>query len=139
MAVFRQVVEARANLPRLVVHLPASAFADTWSDRPTTDAEIGLRLISEAESANARAEAARKAWRLHGSDDDEEGRIECYNGALMVEALARATCLPDDINANFWQMPTMTIPQALTPAGIELLYGHLDTLAGSSTAPRGPT
>ncbi len=128
MAVFRQLVEARAVLPPLVVSLPPSAWADTWNGKQDVPVDIGLRLISEAEASNARAEAARKARDFHVDPDDEDGRIEAYNGNLMVLALARATCQPDNIAEPYWQVAEDSIARALTPAGIELLYGHLDTL-----------
>ena len=130
MGTFKRIILERAALPPLVVEVPVTSWADTCLDKPTGPVEIGLRLISESEAASARSEAAKKAWRAHPLEADEDARVEAYNGALMAIALGRATCQADDINVAFreWPCPADMIALAMTPAGIELLYGHLDTL-----------
>ena len=139
MAVFKREIEKRAAVPQCVVEIPVASWSTTWVNRPSEPVKVGLRLISEADASSARAEAAKKALRYHPSEDDEDGRVEAYNGALMVAALGCAICDPDDVNASFleWTSPTAQLAVSMTPTGIDLLYGHLDmfTMAESPSLP----
>lgn len=130
MSAFRQTLETVARLPPHVVVLAPSEWADTWSDRPETPVPVGLRLISETDASLCRAEAARKAWDLHAGDEDEEGRAEAYNGALMALALARAICQPEDVTARFFEtgLAEDMVGLAWTSETVERLFGELEAL-----------
>lgn len=129
---FRQRIAARPNTPAKVVALAPSLWAQTWPDRQTEDAQVGLRLYSETDAQQARAAAAQKAFRLHPQEDDEDARIEAYNGALMVLLVARSTCDPEDVSIPFFGSHDGAVadilPLALTPKGIEYLFEELEIL-----------
>jgi hypothetical protein len=136
VSAFRELVDARSVAPGVVVQLPLSAWASDWHDRPLEPMPIGLRVPSEADFVFCRAEAARKAWTLHPREDDQEGRVEAYNSHLMVGALARATCQPDNATAHFWATPDDLIPRALTSTAIKALFDELVRLTIAESACR---
>lgn len=122
MGTFSQTIDARAKVPTRTFVLAPSAFADDWPDKPADGVAVGLRFISEADIQTARAEAARVAVELH---DDEEGRTEAFNDALMRCAVARGTCNPNDLNVPFFDMEE-NVRLALTSRGVRKVWDEIE-------------
>jgi hypothetical protein len=121
--------------PARVVTLPRSAWAPSWPDRPEADVEVGLRLPPEALLVGARAEAARKAWRLHPEPADEDGRVEAYNSFVMAAVVAHAACSPEDETAPYFgELAVDNAPLALTADGLQHLFEQLDLFAAETSA-----
>ena len=117
---------ARASAPPHVVTLPAEAWATTWKTRPDGPVRIGLRRHSEGDARAVSAAAAQKAWLLHPADEQSEERIEAYNAGVLARMVGRVACDPDDVSIPYWEMADDAVPAALTPGGIEFLYGEID-------------
>lgn len=123
-----------------VVTLPPSAFIDGWSgseddpwERPTDIVEVGLRPVSQDALARARSDAAKTAWRRHPEDDDGDCRVDAFNDALVVSALAYAVCQPSDVTRPLWTAQELAIEAALTPEAQRRLWQELELLhIGSS-------
>ena len=131
---FSTVLASAEGKPARVVSLPLACWAATWDDRPPGDAMVGLRVPPEAELVQARAEAAQAAWRLHPLAEDEEGRIEAFNSAVMERVVAQGTTEPDDVRLAYFRgldggYENDRAPRALTAAGIEYLYSAIDLLS----------
>jgi hypothetical protein len=126
---FSAIVARDERKPARVVKLPASCWARTWADRPLDDVEVGLRVPAEAELVQARAEAAQRCWRDHREERDEAGRIERYNSFLMARVVARGTTEAEDASVQYFgEYADDKVTEALTPNGIEFLYGEIDRL-----------
>lgn len=88
----------------LVVTLPPSAFADTWSGRPSEPARIGLRLVSELSNDKARANATSSADRFYPLASRDSGNyVDHFNGQLMRGVLAEAVCRPEDVTTSWFK------------------------------------
>ncbi len=115
---------------RRVEVLPPSAFADTYKQRPSGPIRIGLRLVSEAESAIAQGAAAVLAAETHPNSADAELWLETYNNSLICDVLARVCCEADDVSkAYFAPAPESLIRAALAPGGIRRLWESYQLLA----------
>ena len=131
---FRRTTDA-LNLPTRVVTLPRSCWAPDYPAAPGVDVQVGLRVYSEGEAVKARAAAAQRAWRLHPQPEDEEERVRAGNGALMAHLVALCATKPQDRSTRYFGSPQGgaedVVPLALTPGGIEYLYGELDALVSA--------
>jgi hypothetical protein len=129
MAVFRNPATVAKPLPARVVPLRVDHYADAWPDKPTSDAQVGLRLVSEADYQTARTEAARRAWESFPDEDlDEDERVDCYNDTLAAWIVARGTTQPDDASKPWMQMAHDNMQVALTPQGIHYLFDAIAVL-----------
>lgn len=118
------------NAP-LVLTLPPSAFADTWSRKPKAPVRIGLRLLSESELTDVAAMARKYASRLHPMDGSTPADvwIEAYNASLIADALATALCEPDDVSVLWFKStPNDTIRVAFRPATLKKLWEDYERL-----------
>lgn len=130
MPAFAAILAAAPGKPARVVTLPLACWHASWPDKPSGDAEVGLRIPAEADMVAARAEAARKAWHAHPEPGDEEGRLEAYNGHVMMLVVAHGITEPGDVaTAYLGEMTVDQTPLAFTPGGIEYLYAALDLLS----------
>jgi hypothetical protein len=111
--------------PRIVVLTP-DAFAADWIHRPSVEAAIGLRHISQNDIAAARNEANREATGFYAEHDgrkvDTDLFADIFNDKLMEIVVARATCKPNDMGTPYFEYADATVPRALTPAGIRRLW-----------------
>ncbi len=129
MSAFTAAGLAEAPKAQRVVTLALSAWVPTYRDKPEGDAQVGLRIPSQAELESARAEAAAKAWRLHPNAEDADDRLDARNGVLMALVVARGTCQPDDLHAPYFAaMADDLVPCAWTPGTIEMLFERIDLL-----------
>jgi hypothetical protein len=114
---------ARRPAPATIT-LPASAFADDWSDRPTVDVEVGIRRIAVKDIVEARSAASADAVRQHPRPGDPAG-VDAFYDALMMWVVSRCTCEPDDVAAE-WSMwgglPQDNAPLALTGEGARAIF-----------------
>lgn len=128
MGTFRDVTErgedAAKHRPPKVITVPPSAFASEWRDRPTEPVEIGLRTLADGETETARAEAAKRALRIHPEDRDLA--VDCFNDALLRWLIARATCSPDDVREPYFRAAEDTVRFALSTEGVKLLSHELE-------------
>lgn len=121
---------------RCVVRLEPSDFADGWDSKPKGGVAFGLRTLSDADEAMARAAAERSVVeKLHGNSSDA-GWIEEYNDALAAEVVGNSVCDPNDITK--WPesipFPQDTLRDALIPGAIRRLFDEF-MLMQAQTAP----
>lgn len=122
MTAFRDLAPSE-NAPAKVVPVPRSAFADTYDEKPVDDAQMGLRLLSEADLEDIRVRALEHAQR-HG--DDYDSRVEALNDCLVRLAVARGTTNPADVRERYFGViADDQVGYALTPEGTLLVYEHL--------------
>ncbi len=135
MTAFRTIVAARADAPPRVVTLAPEAWASTWASRPGEPVRVGLRRHSEGDARAVSAAAAGKAWRRHPAEEQEDERVEAYNAIVMALLVARVACDPDDASIGYWEAGAAddAVPMALTPAGIEYLYGEIDRMSAEDS------
>jgi hypothetical protein len=118
--------------PRLV-ELPASAFSDSWAEKPDGTLTLGLHTISEQEVTHARSEAARVAWKAHPERDDGDSREDSYRSTLIVCALAAAVCQPEDATLPFWDSQEDMLRMVLTTEAAGHLWQELELLHASES------
>lgn len=127
--------------PRTIV-LPPSAFATDWSKRPSTDAAIGLRLLSQRDLDVARREAEREAqgfydeFRQRRLDVTGETVDDVFNDAFLVQVAARATCDPNDASKPYFPFAEDVVAQALTSEALRRIWDELVILHKGSIAAR---
>lgn len=132
---FAELQNETAKPPATVVVKP-DAFVATWSDRPTTDVAIGLRLIAHDDVSTARAHAAKTANAAHPDVDIEDAAnwplwVEAFNDALMLWIVARALCDPNDASQAwrpFQAAPTDMASDYLTPGGLRFLFDRWEKM-----------
>jgi hypothetical protein len=113
--------------PRVVVLSP-DAFEDSWAKKPTVEAAIGLRRLSQQAIDDARRDAELDAvgfYERHGEavKPDPETFTEVYNDTFLCNALAQATVDPNDANTlYFGDAAADTIRLAVTSAGLRRLW-----------------
>lgn len=118
-----------------VVRLDPSDFADGWDSRPKGGVAFGLRTLSDADEAMARAAAENScAEKLHGESSDA-GWIEEYNDALAAEVVGISVCDPNDITK--WPesipFPQDTLREALVPGAIRRLFDEFMLMQAQTT------
>ena len=130
MGGFQRVLQsAPTNKPALVITLPPHAFADTWDDKPTEPAQIGIRSLGEKAFQLARQNAARAAWAAFPDDSERELREDAYMDGLMAIAVAQAACLPNDASMPFFgKMAEDVVQIALTTEGVRTVFQGLERL-----------
>ncbi len=127
MGAFRELLAKETRRPPLVITLPPALFADTWPDKPTSPVECGIRLISERDLHEARANAARTAWSFHPEDEEVQVRLDAYHDALVSNCAARAACDPADVTKSFFgDMPEDQAALAMTSEGLRVIFAALD-------------
>ena len=129
MSTYSELQAAATKAPARTLLVPVDCFADAWDGKPEEPVCVGLRLIAAADIFTARAEAQKVAFRTHPQPEDEEGRLEAYNDALMRWAVARGTCDPNFIREppELWRgMREDIVFEALTPEGVRFIYDALE-------------
>jgi hypothetical protein len=121
----------RSKKPPGKIILPPSAFADDWADKPAGDVAIGLRFVSQADADVGRREAEREAVGFYSEmrgthvPTDPETVADIYNDALIMHAVARGTCNPNDVTEPYWVAADDQVKHALTPAGARRIWDEL--------------
>jgi hypothetical protein len=121
-----------ARKPSRVVTLGVEAFAQTIDER-LEGCRIGIRLISEEDVQQARAEAAQIAENLHPGPAISDDKIAAFNDALMRLAVARSACKPDDITEPFFALGELEVRHKLTSQTVLRLWTELDSLHVASS------
>jgi len=125
MSTFAEVLTSRSRIPEQHVILKRDAFAEDWQGKPEVDFALGLRRVSDADIQTARAEAAKYAIEMH---DDQLGRIESFNDALMRWIIIRGTCDANDssLNAPIFEGSDENLRNALTSKAIRYLWDAVE-------------
>lgn len=121
----------RSVLPLRVVVLPPSAFADDWPQKPSDEVAIGLRFLSQADVDAGRREAMREASGFYAElrdtpiPADPDASVDVHNDTLVMYAVARGTCDPNDVTKPYFVAAEDTVKIALTPEGARRIYDEL--------------
>lgn len=128
--------EEHAVKPPAFAVVPAHAFKATWSERPTSEVAVGLRLLATDDLQAARGTAAKTANEAHpGIDTDDPVNwplwVECFNDALMVWIVAHGICDPNDASKP-WE-PFKAAPEDmarayLTTGGVKFLFDRWEKM-----------
>jgi len=120
--------------PDAILIVPPTAFSGEWSDRPTSEVAIGLRLFSEESVQVGRTEAARFAADLLVDDEgnvrDYDAYFAAYDDALLRHLVARAMC---DVNDRTQPHPLFPaaedqVRRAFTPEGARMVWEAVERL-----------
>lgn len=121
----------RDKTPPRVVILQPTAFADDWPLKRGTEVCVGLRFVSQDDLDRGRREAEREALgfyaELRGAPlpPDKDTAIEVWRDAMMMNAVARGTCDPNDVTRPYFEAADDTVRRALTPEGARRLWDEL--------------
>lgn len=132
----------RTLAPEHIITLPPSAFAEDYEKRPKTDVAIGLRRLSQADTAYARAEAEREAVDFYSEMEGRPRRpamatlVEVRNDALMCLAVGRACTDPNDATKPWFRGQEDTTRVALTPEGVRRIWDEYVLFCASSGVAR---
>jgi hypothetical protein len=126
VSTYGEALKKQSRAPQKTAVLPVTAWAWDFVERPLEDVCVGLRLPSEQDVQVARAEAARIAWEMHPTPEDEDNRVDAFNDACMRWILAKALCTPNDVTRNYFEVPEDTVPAAFNTTGIQLLWDALE-------------
>lgn len=116
--------QARDITPERIITLPPAAFANDWPQKPTCEVAIGLRRLSQADSAAARAEAEREAVDFYHDIVDRPRRpdletvLDVRNDALLCHLAGRACTDPNDVTRLYFRGQEDQTRVALTPEGV---------------------
>jgi hypothetical protein len=119
---------SKARKPTTTAILSPSAFSDDRADKPTQPVRVGVRLLSEQETQQAKGEAARVAWEFHEGHEDTEEQVNAYNDALMRVAVSYGITTDSRIDIPYFAMAELEVRQRLTPEGIRFLYHQIEQL-----------
>ncbi len=116
--------------PPATVVVPATAFANTWVDRPEEDVCIGLRFVADADLEDARVEAYRRATGFFPNHERDQATtdlfVASFQDALVRWVIARGTCDPNDVHKPWepWSAAPedIVVEQALTDVGAQLIF-----------------
>lgn len=123
-------LERDKSPPRMVVLQP-SAFADDWPLKRGTEVAVGLRFVSQDDLDRGRREAEREAVGFYAEvrgfavPPDKDTAVAVWNDALMMNAIARGTCNPNDVTRPYFEAADDTVRRALTPEGARRLWDEL--------------
>ena len=119
MATFASIA---SRTPTHFAEILPSWWAADWTERKDAPLKIGFRSVSQADIDAARAEAAKKAWRLHPEPVDIDNRGDAFNDALIVWLVARGTCDPTDVRQPWIECPEDNVAAALTSEALRVLF-----------------
>lgn len=128
----------RPKKPPKFVILSPSAFADTWDDKPTTEVAVGIRTISQHEIDVAQREADKEALGFYATlretplPLDPDSVIRVYNDALVMNAVAKCACDPNDVTKPYREFLDDRVRQIFTPDGAARIWDELVLLSKGS-------
>lgn len=140
MSTFDKLVAetVRRPAPR-TFKLKPEHFTESWSNRPKSVIEIGLRVPGEKEYRTASMEAEKaqgEATNKALKDPDLASRagelgIKVYNEKLVSFVVARGVC--NQLNVTlphpYFELPDDEIPLALTSRAIKQIFDEIERLA----------
>lgn len=112
--------------PPAFVDVPPQCFREDWGPRPSDTVRVGLRHVAAGTEETARGEAAKYAVEMH--KDAPDLQVDAYQDALMRWIVAKATCQPSDVSRPFWKMAEDTVREALTSAGVRLIWDRYEKM-----------
>jgi hypothetical protein len=129
VAAFSEVRKASGFTPSRVIELPATAWAETWQERPRDGTRVGIRTIPDAAKDRCREAAAREALASSGgADEGSESFVETYNAALMRAAVAVSLSHPDDTSRDAWEAQETIVRHGMTSSTVARLYDEIELL-----------
>jgi hypothetical protein len=90
-------VKAERRKPLRTLVIEPTAFCDDWALKPTGSVAIGLRLLSDAQEAEARREAEQAGAKIAAETKRLDDGIEEYNRQLLAAVVINAVCDPNDV------------------------------------------
>lgn len=119
-----------AGLPRApecVVALEPRCFADSFADKPRVTVHVGVRVVSENDLEQAKAEAVKSAWHFYPEAEPqyERPRVEHFNDALIHWGVARGLCDPQDVSRPFLSLDEDNVPQVFAPSTVVRLWDEV--------------
>jgi hypothetical protein len=121
----RKAKEARR--PLVVVDVPPSVWAQTWTERPVEVVTVGLRSLAETTLSEITGAAQTYANRfVPGGDERSEIWAGEYSAAVRFFSLGRALCQPDCADVPWWDYPDLLAPTAFGPEGSAWLYARFE-------------
>ncbi len=132
---YNEAIGEGARLPIDVFDVPASVWAQTWTERPTVTIRLGLRSLAEQTLSEVTGAAMVRANRCHpqGGEHDRLWADE-YNRAVVAYAVGRSLCSPDSADVPWHDYPDMVALTSMTPEGAAWLYARL-TAATAKASP----
>lgn len=116
-----------------VVTLPPSAFASTFSRRPTADVAVGIRCISGRDVLTAKLEATRAVTSYLGEGwrQGDGGANEVWNDVMIRVLVHRGTCDPNDrtIPFDLFGLDDENVKEALTAEATKRLWDEVEAFA----------
>lgn len=125
MSTFADVTrEARA--PARTILLEPWVFADDWDGKPDAAVCVGLRLLADGDKTRARGEAEKHADEAHPHRGPNW--LDCFNDALMRQAVALCICDPNDTRKPSALLPYAEeqVTAALTSRGARHIFDELE-------------
>lgn len=128
MSKFSDAQAGRDTTPERIIVLPPAAFADDYGGKPTDDLAIGLRRLSQDDTAYARAEAEREAVDFYREMEGHTHRPDLFvvedvrNDALMCTAVGRLCTDPNDVTKAYFRGQEDQTRVALTPEGVRRIW-----------------
>lgn len=127
MGAFSNYQAQKASKPATVVLLKPENFCSTWPEAPRSDVAVGVRLLSELEVQQVKAEAAKQARAYYPDVEyDDELMDKAFQDELMKLAVARATTSPNDAALPYFPAPDDMIGEAWLPSTIRRLWDELE-------------
>lgn len=112
----------------MTVEISAKHWAGDVVDRPTKPLAVGVRLLSEQDVQEAKAEGSRVVTGFYGGAPDPEGINDAYNDALMRSCVARAITHTEDASIRHFVLGEEEIRQQLTPEGVRALFQAVESV-----------
>ena len=118
---------SKAWKPIAVIKVPVSVWAQSWDERPTEEASIGFRSLSELELSEIEALARHRASQAYpqGTERDTLWGAE-FMRHMVTYAVGRAMCRPESVAVTWFEIPDLVAPKALTPEGAVWLYARFE-------------
>lgn len=117
-----QQAKTKLRAPGATLVLPLWVFADEWEHKPNAPVCVGLRLLSETDKSQARAEASRLATQLHPEGGDNW--VDAFNDQLQLAVSAVGMCDPNDVRKppELFPVAVDQVPNAFTSKGAGYVF-----------------
>lgn len=123
MSHFTNLLNRNNSKPPRVLCLPDGYFREE-NNAPAPGNRIGVRRLSVGDVTRCVAEA-KDAERDFGED---------YETALMVNVVATALTMPDNVGTPYFKAPDLQTRRSFTPQGVKYLYDVVEALHAETNA-----
>lgn len=122
---FTAIKAAQPKRAGYIIEADPALWVEGRPNRPTSPIKLGLRIISEADTARARSVAEAFANRLHRDLASQDVWIECFNSHLMTTILFDAIVHADNVDKRWFERDSQ-VALDLTTNGIQFLWDHYE-------------